>query len=126
MPAARRVPDLWWLFLSPSGRVGRQIFILGWLFWLMVTSFATAMLVLNQNDPLWLDIWGTVFVAVAVSSIVASVMMTIKRLHDVGLPGMLSICLFIPAFSIVMLIALFFWPSNEGPNAYGGQSDWPV
>ena len=29
MPAARRVPDLWWLFLSPSGRVGRQIFILG-------------------------------------------------------------------------------------------------
>lgn len=125
MMAAARAPDMKWLFFSPSGRAGRQLFFLGWLFWLMINSFTTAKLVINQHDALRLDIWGAIFFAAAIASIVSSVMMTIKRLHDVGLPGTLSICLFIPLFSIVMLVALFFWPSNIGPNAYGSRSDWP-
>ncbi|MNU03423.1 hypothetical protein D3C72_2474480 [compost metagenome] len=52
-------------------------------------------------------------------------MMSIKRLHDMGLPGILVFVLFVPAVSFVMLFVLCLWPSAPGPNAYGPASDWP-
>lgn len=123
-PAARG-PDMKWLFFSSSGRAGRQIFILGWLFWVMINSYTTAKLVIHQNDDMRLAFWGGLFLVSAVLSVFSSIMLTIKRLHDVGLPGALAACLFIPVLSIVALAALCLWPSNVGANAYGDRSDHP-
>ncbi|MDI7862187.1 DUF805 domain-containing protein [Rhizobiaceae bacterium n13] len=125
MVPAVRAPDMKWLFFSPSGRAGRQIFILGWLFWVMVNSYIAAKLVLSQDDDARMLFWGAIFLASALLSVFSSVMLTIKRLHDVGMPGALAVCLFVPVFSIVALVALCVWPSNDGANAYGARSDGP-
>ena len=46
-------------------------------------------------------------------------MLTIKRLHDIGYPGPLAICLFIPVLSPVVFIALCLWPGKPEANEYG-------
>ena len=52
-------------------------------------------------------------------------MLAIKRLHDIGYPGPLSLCLFIPVLSPVVFIALCLWPGEPGPNEFGVHSDEP-
>ena len=59
------------------------------------------------------------FVGVGLVSTVSSILLTIKRLHDMNLPVPLIICLFIPAISIFALIAFLVWPGTDGANGYG-------
>lgn len=125
MLAAARRPTVSWLFFSPSGRAGRQTFILGWLFWLMMNSFALAKLTLVPEDDDLLPLYQLVFVISMGLSIVSAVMMSIKRLHDMNMPGLIALTLFIPAISMLVLFVLCMWPSARSANAYGGATDWP-
>ncbi|MCM2396847.1 DUF805 domain-containing protein [Rhizobium sp. S95] len=125
MLAAARRPTVSWLFFSPSGRAGRQTFILGWLFWLMMNSFALAKLTLVPEDDDLLPLYQLVFVISMGLSIVSAVMMSIKRLHDMNMPGLIALTLFIPAVSMLVLFLLCMWPSARRANAYGETTDWP-
>lgn len=112
-------PSLTWLFFGWSGRLSRAPFALGWAFWLMLLSAAlTQIVMVPKEDPSFL-FWSFVFVGVGIASTVSSVLLTIKRLHDMNLPVPLIICLFIPAISFFALIAFLVWPGTNGANAYG-------
>ncbi|MCR6500778.1 DUF805 domain-containing protein [Shinella sp. CPCC 101442] len=112
-------PSLTWLFFGWSGRLSRAPFALGWAFWLMLLSAAlTQIIVVPKEDPSFL-FWSFVFVGVGIASTVSSILLTIKRLHDMNLPVPLIICLFIPAISFFALIAFLVWPGTDGPNQYG-------
>ena len=112
-------PSLTWLFFGWSGRLSRAPFALGWAFWLMLLSAAlTQIIVVPKEDPSFL-FWSFVFVGVGIASTVSSILLTIKRLHDMNLPVPLIICLFIPAISFFALIAFLVWPGTNGANDYG-------
>ncbi|MCJ8054272.1 DUF805 domain-containing protein [Shinella curvata] len=112
-------PSLTWLFFGWSGRLSRAPFALGWAFWLMLLSAAlTQIVMVPKEDPSFL-FWSFVFVGVGIASTVSSILLTIKRLHDMNLPVALIICLFIPAISFFALIAFLVWPGTNGANDYG-------
>ena len=118
-------PNLVWLFFGWSGRLSRAPFALGWAFWLMLLSAALArIMIVPKEDPSFL-LWAFVFFGVGIVSTVSSVMMTIKRLHDMNLPVPLIICLFIPAISFFALFVYMVWPGTAGPNEYGRLPDRP-
>src|SRR5690606_1745550 len=118
-------PSLAWLFFGWSVRVSRVPFALGWAFWLMLLSAALArIIIVPKEDPSFL-FWSFVFVGVALVSTVSSVLLTVKRLHDMNLPLPLIICLFIPAISFFALFAFMIWPGTNGPNAYGDLPNRP-
>ena len=118
-------PNLTWLFFGWSGRLSRAPFALGWAFWLMLLSATLArIMTLPKEDPAFL-FWAFMFFGVAIVSTVSTIMMTVKRLHDMNLPLALIICLFIPAISFFALVAFMVWPGTPGPNDYGRLPDRP-
>ncbi|MBR0557161.1 DUF805 domain-containing protein [Ciceribacter sp. L1K23] len=123
--AVARQASIGWLFFSPSGRAGRQVFILGWLFWMMVNSYTLTKATLSQDEDGTMPVWGFVFIVSVVLSVASAIMMTIKRLHDVGLPAPVSVLMVVPILSFVFLFALCLWPSSPGSNRFGPKTDWP-
>ena len=108
-----------WIFFSPSGRLGRRPYFLGWLFWVAVCGFVLTRMFAHQGDEISLAFWTLVLIICGLASTLSIVMLTIKRLHDIGHPGALSICLFIPVISPIVFILLCLWPGSEGDNEFG-------
>ncbi|PTM97439.1 DUF805 domain-containing protein [Mycoplana dimorpha] len=125
MADADRPPSLTWLFFGWSGRLSRLPFALAWGFWMALSAaFLTRMVMTPHEEPAFAT-WTLLFFAVGVVSTVSSVMLTIKRLHDMALPAPLVLCLFVPAISIFALIAFLVWPGTPGANAHGAVTDRP-
>ncbi|CAN7233358.1 DUF805 domain-containing protein [Pararhizobium sp. LjRoot238] len=108
-----------WLFFSPSGRLSRLPYFLGWLFWVAISGFVLTRMFANEGNDIALALWTLILVVTGLVSTASVVMLTIKRLHDVGYPGPLAICLFIPVLSPVVFITLCLWPGKPGANEYG-------
>ncbi|HTO33890.1 MAG TPA: DUF805 domain-containing protein [Pararhizobium sp.] len=106
-----------WLFFSPSGRITRLPYFLGWLFWIAIGGFILARMMATQDQDILLALWTLALVVTGLVSTVSFVMLTIKRLRDVGYPGIYAICLFIPVLSLVMFVVLCVWPgiADETP-----------
>ncbi|MEK1930026.1 MAG: DUF805 domain-containing protein [Pararhizobium sp.] len=108
-----------WLFFSPSGRLSRLPYFLGWLFWVAISGFVLVRMFANEGNEIALALWTLILVVSGLVSTASIVMLTIKRLHDIGYPGPLAICLFIPVLSPVVFITLCLWPGKPGANEYG-------
>ena len=118
-------PNLAWLFFGWSGRLSRAPYALGWAFWLMLLAAAFARIVMvPEEDPSFVA-WAFLFFAIGIVATVSSIMLTIKRLHDMNVPAALIICLFIPAISFFALFVYMVWPGTAGPNEYGRLPDRP-
>ena len=52
-------------------------------------------------------------------AIISSVMLMIRRLHDLNRPGWFCIGMVLPAIGIALLVYLSFFKGTEGPNQYG-------
>lgn len=125
MGSSDQPPSLRWLFFGWSGRVSRLPYALAWAFWMtLAAAFLTRMVMTPQDQPAFV-VWTLLFFAVGVVSTLSSVMLTIKRLHDMALPAALVLCLFVPAISIFALIAFLVWPGTPGPNPHGRVTDRP-
>lgn len=114
-----------WLFFSASGRIGRTLFVLGWLYLSVVNGLMIALLIgqsSNGDPPLVLSLMA---LAVGGFTLWPSAMLTVKRLHDVDLAGAFAILIFVPALSIILLVGLSLWKGTPGPNSYGDRSDAP-
>ncbi len=120
-----RQPNMIWLFFSPSGRITRLPFFLSWLFWLLIGAFVVAQMLANENHNTALALWTLALIVSGLASTLSIAMLAIKRLHDIGYPGPLALCLFIPVLSPVVFIALCLWPGVDGPNEFGRHSDEP-
>ncbi|WEX88307.1 DUF805 domain-containing protein [Sinorhizobium garamanticum] len=120
-----RQPSMTWLFFSPSGRIGRLPFFLSWLFWFLVGCVFLMQMLKNENEDTALALWTLALVVSGVLSTVSIAMLAIKRLHDIGYPGPLALCLFIPVLSPIVFIALCLWPGTKGENEFGGPDSGP-
>lgn len=114
-----------WLFFSTSGRIGRQLFVLGWLLLTAVSGFFLAILFAAPEGSAALTVWSAFATVAGLLSLWASVMLTVKRLHDIDMAGALAVLIFVPALSMLVVAALAIWPGSPGPNSHGEASNRP-
>ena len=116
-----------WLLFSPSGRIGRQPFILSFLFWVAVIAFCLSKLIDadNSSDDSSAVVWTLAFTLTALASTISVFFLAFKRLHDIGFSGIFAIAVFVPILSFVTVIALMVWPGYNGPNQYGSAMNRP-
>jgi uncharacterized membrane protein YhaH (DUF805 family) len=115
-----------WFFFSPSGRLSRGPYALGILFWFSLQFAAIGQLFAGDrlhSDPL-LILGFLALVVAALLSVVSMAMLTIKRAHDLGHPGLLAFLIFVPVVSLFALFFFLLFPSGP-PNGYGTWSNRP-
>ncbi|MFN3507437.1 MAG: DUF805 domain-containing protein [Allorhizobium sp.] len=111
----REISVGWALFLW-DGRIGRSIFILGTLFWMMTNAAVIAFV--TGSDEISPGSFS-LFLTTAGLSLLSLLMLGTKRLHDIGMPGIAATLLVIPAFSLIAFFLLCVWPSSSNANRYG-------
>ena len=136
----QRLPDktqLIWLFFRLSGRISRAAYVLAVLLLIVVQGFLAYRFVIEANssaEEFWVLLAANIaagrFWAVALGlSIViwawVHVALGVKRLHDMGKPGILALTLFIPVISFIPFVILCVLPGDPGPNRYGPRTNDP-
>jgi len=126
MRIATPEPGMLWLFFSPSGRVSRQPYVMALLFWVVLQMIAVSQMFAGDrlhNDAL--IAFATLgLILVSLLSFLSMIMLTIKRVHDMGYPGLWALLIFVPVVSFLALIFFLFWPS--GPrNDFGDHPNRP-
>lgn len=109
-----------WALFQWDGRIGRRVFILGTLFWMMANAAVIAFV--TGSDDISPGSFS-LFLTTASLSLVSLLMLGTKRLHDIGMPGMASVLLLLPAFSLILFFVLCVWPPVQDDNRYGPGSD---
>ena len=123
MPEKER---LIWLFFRFSGRVNRAAYILGFLFMTVVMSFPLYQFMRVPVESDAARIWSLIFGVTILGFIWVHLAFSVKRLHDIDKPGIISLALFVPFISIVAFIALCIIPGTPGPNRYGHLPNAPA
>ena len=121
-----REPSRGWFFFSPSGRLSRGPYALGIVFWFALQFAAIGQMFAGdrQNADGLLVLGFLALIVVGLMSIVSMVMLTIKRVHDMGYPGILAFLVFVPVVSFFALACFLLWPSAP-PNDYGARPNRP-
>ena len=112
-------PTVAWVLFGFRGRIGRQSFILGQLFMVSLFFVIVARLVAVQGDESATTFWGFMMILLMAVSVFSSFALVIKRLHDLGFPGMLSLVLFVPTVNLIMMGVLMILPSSPQTNEHG-------
>jgi uncharacterized membrane protein YhaH (DUF805 family) len=115
-----------WLFFRVSGRVSRAAYFLAGLLLAVVQAFLLYRFTLVPEGSMAGQTWAAAFWLVMIVSVWSNVALSVKRLHDIGKPGIIAIVLFIPVISIVAFIALCLIPGEQGPNQYGTRPNAPA
>ena len=89
------------------------------------TRINPKLLTAAEDDPS-MGLWSTVFFATFGLSAISTLMLTIKRVHDLGLPGVMALSIFVPGVSLVVLVLLCVWPTTDNADRYGARRDWPA
>ncbi|WP_136657543.1 DUF805 domain-containing protein [Nitratireductor sp. XY-223] len=119
-------PTMRWFFLGLSGRIGRLPYLLGILFLVAVSGLIVSRLASTPEESTAFAFWSLVSLVFGIASIWAMVALSVKRLHDMILPGALALCLFVPAISIVAVFVMCLWPGSAGPNRFGKNENRPA
>ena len=105
------------------GRIGRLTYF-GWMFLLAVMFVSLRLDVLNAIAPYvpfgYLDavIWSPILMLVLIAG---RTVLVIRRLHDLGRSGWLSLVSLVPIVNWVLGIYLLFTKGQAGSNKYGSQ-----
>lgn len=111
--------ELIWLFFRFTGRLSRAAFVLAFLFMLVVVSFPLYQFMRVPAESTAAQAWSAVFGMTFIVFLWSHIAAAVKRLHDMGKPGIMAVALFIPVVSIVAFVALCLFPGNPGRNQYG-------
>ncbi|WP_193177780.1 DUF805 domain-containing protein [Oricola nitratireducens] len=117
--APRHPVTVGWVLFGFRGRIGRKSFWLGALLMILIQAAVISRIVTIPEDSPEIALWGLVLLAIWLASAWVALALAAKRLHDLGLPGMLAICLLIPAISFIAFLLLAFLPSRPETNEYG-------
>ncbi|WP_315925881.1 DUF805 domain-containing protein [Mesorhizobium sp. SP-1A] len=117
--------QLVWLFFRSSGRLSRAAYFLGGLLVAIVQAFPLYRFTLVPEGTPESETWAMVFFLAFVASLWSNIALAIKRLHDLGRPGMMALVLFVPVISIIAFLALCLFPGDPGPNRYGARTNAP-
>lgn len=121
-----RDPGMAWFFFSPSGRISRRPYALGLLFWFALQFAAIGQMFAGErlNSDGLLVLGFLALIVVGLVGTVSMIMLTIKRAHDLGHPGMLAFLIIVPVLSFFALIFFLLFPSGP-PNGYGTYTNRP-
>lgn len=108
-----------WLFFRLDGRIGRWTFFLAVMLLAVLQGLALYRFAIAPQDSGQSSFWATSFWVIGILSMWSTFALGVKRLHDMGKPGVLALTLFIPVLLILSFVALCFWPGEPGPNAHG-------
>lgn len=122
---ARGSPGMRWLFFRLSGRISRVPYILGVLFFVVLCSAIVSRLMVLPEQSGEFALWSLAFVLLIPIIVWTSIALAVKRLHDINIPGPVSICLFVPAVSLLAMLVLSLWPGTRGSNDYGDETNQP-
>ena len=114
-----------WLLFSVYGRLSRRAYAWAMLFWMVVLAIPVSGAVSASPDSSALALAGLGFIFSFLPAAWSIAVMSIKRLHDAGLPAILVGVLVIPGASFFMLLIIMLWPSVKGPNPHGPGPDQP-
>jgi uncharacterized membrane protein YhaH (DUF805 family) len=123
------LPDrkqLIWLFFGFSGRVSRAAYFLSGLLLAIAQALPLYRFTLVPQDSREAQMWALAFGIAMLVSLWSNVALGVKRLHDVGKPGIMAVALFIPVVSIAAFVGLCIFPGDQGANKYGPQTNAPA
>jgi uncharacterized membrane protein YhaH (DUF805 family) len=112
-----------WLFFSFAGRINRAAYILTFLFTLTVVSFPLYQFMRVPAESAAAQSWSVVFGVTFGTFLWVHVASSVKRLHDMGKPGIFVVALFIPIVSFITFLVLSIFPGEAGPNRYASQTN---
>jgi uncharacterized membrane protein YhaH (DUF805 family) len=113
-PASAR--DLLIFFFRPVGRIGRLQYALGvGMLVAIEAAVLTEYLGHDDIDPDVALLLGLIMLPI----VVAEFVLVAKRCHDVGLPGLFVVLLFVPVLGVGWLVLLAGMPGSPGINPYG-------
>ena len=108
--------DLVAFFFRPIGRIGRLEYMLA-IGMIIAIEIAGLAYIYGHDeiDP------GVAFLIAltALPIFIAELVIVAKRCHDVGLPGLFVVLLFVPLLGLFWLLVLAGMPGTPGRNAYG-------
>ena len=122
--------NLWQMFFSWQGRLNRKPFIwrsvvvFGLLFLLeMLTMLVLGINLDEDSEDIVLDNMQTlmlvIFVLAVLVAVIATYMLTIRRLHDLDKTGWLVLLNFVPFVNIAFSIYIMVAEGTVGKNRYG-------
>ncbi|HMM64736.1 MAG TPA: DUF805 domain-containing protein [Mesorhizobium sp.] len=115
-----------WFFFRTSGRVSRAAYFLGGLLVALVQAFPLYRFTLVAEGSPESEMWAMVFFVAFLASLWSNIVLAVKRLHDLGKPGLMALVLFVPVISILAFLVLCLFPGQPGPNRYGARTNAPA
>ena len=113
----------WWLkamsqYADFSGRARRQEF---WMFWLFTLLFAVACGLIDGLTGTYsveagVGLVGGLF---SLATLIPSIAVSIRRLHDIGRSGWFILLGLIPIVGIFIMLVFYFKDSEKGVNKWG-------
>ncbi|EGK61653.1 hypothetical protein HMPREF9081_0437 [Centipeda periodontii DSM 2778] len=108
------------MFLTYHGRLNRKPYILrGLLVGITSSILSNVMGVMAESSSLALNLVSLVLLVVVLALCVVSVMLMIRRWHDLGKSGWFSLLLLVPLVNLVVGLYLWVKKGDDGPNRYG-------
>jgi uncharacterized membrane protein YhaH (DUF805 family) len=101
-----------------SGRARRSEY---WYFALFNMIFAIVAIVLDNILGIAIEGvgYGPIYGLYLLAVLLPSLSVTVRRLHDVGKSGWMSLIVLIPIIGAIWLLVLFFTDSQQGTNKWG-------
>lgn len=99
-----------------DGRAGREEF---WFFVLANVAIYIALLILAQISNIFIALYFVYWLA----TIVPSIAVAIRRLHDTDKSGWFLLIGLIPFVGFIILLVFYIQAGTEGPNQYGAAAE---
>jgi uncharacterized membrane protein YhaH (DUF805 family) len=99
-----------------DGRAGREEF---WFYVLASVAIYVALLILAQVS----GIFAVLYFVYWLATIVPSIAVGIRRLHDTDKSGWLLLVGLIPFVGFIILLVFYIQAGTEGPNQYGAAAE---
>ncbi|MEJ0011879.1 MAG: DUF805 domain-containing protein [Bauldia sp.] len=116
MAAPATTDQLLHFFFRSNGRIGRQEYALGiGVIYSLNLSILFYLLVRETMSPVMLIL----LVLLDVIILIGLAVLMAKRCHDLGLPGLYFLFIFVPFVGLFWPFVLAFLPGNPAANAYG-------
>jgi uncharacterized membrane protein YhaH (DUF805 family) len=120
----RRRSPLLWLFFGMAGRISRGVYWLAFVL-LRCVQVAILMQVLGGEEASWHDPVLTFGPIVLLVTLFANIAVSVKRLHDVGYSGLLTLALLVPLLDLAFSIWVGILPGTAGANRFGAVPNVP-
>ena len=117
-------PSLPWALFGFRGRITRRTFWLAQLALMSVNSVFVAQVV-GGPEARFHNEAVQVFPIVGALTLLSSIAVTVKRLHDFGMTGLFALGVLLPFVNVGVTLWAGIVPSEPGRNSYGSEPDRP-